>query len=173
MHDIYIARQPIYDAKLKVVAYELLFRSGKTINEADFLDGNSATTNVIINAITEIGMDQLVGKHPAFINLTYDCLINEGAIPDLQNQLVLEVLEDVEVTGELVAAVKKLSDSDYMIALDDFIYHEKMLPLIEIADIIKIDILQLDEQGLRDHVKKLKQFNCPFACRKSRNTRRV
>ena len=33
MDDIYIARQPIYDAQLKVVAYELLFRSGKTIND--------------------------------------------------------------------------------------------------------------------------------------------
>ena len=98
MDDIYIARQPIYDTKLKVVAYELLFRSGKTINEADFLDGDSATTNVIINAITEIGMDQLVGPHRAIINLTRNHILQmaEQPMAELKNRLVLEILEDIK-----------------------------------------------------------------------------
>lgn len=161
MHNIFIGRQAIYDKELKVSAYELLSRSNADHNEA-FVgehNANHATTIVMLNALTEIGLQQLVGDRPAFINLTYDFLIGECAIPDLRNQLVLEILEDVEVTDDLVAAVKKLSDSGYMIALDDFIYHDKMLPLVEIADIIKIDILQLDETGLREHVKKLRQFN--------------
>lgn len=161
MDNVFIGRQAIYDKQLKVSAYELLSRSNSEQNESFVGDHNAnlATTNVMLNALTEIGLQQLVGNHPAFINLTYDFLIGECAIPDLRNQLVLEVLEDVEVTDDLVMAVKKLSDSGYMIALDDFIYHDEMLPLVEIADIIKIDILLLDEQGLRDHVKKLRQFN--------------
>ena len=161
MQNIFIGRQAIYDKQLKVSAYELLSRSNSEHNEA-FVgehNANHATTIVMLNALTEIGLQQLVGDHPAFINLTYDFLIGECAIPDLRSQLVLEILEDVEVTDELVSAVQKLSDSGYMIALDDFIYHDKMLPLVEIADIIKIDILQLDEQGIRDHVKKLREFN--------------
>lgn len=161
MQNIFIGRQAIYDKKLKVSAYELLSRSNSEHNES-FVgehNGNLATTIVMLNALTEIGLEQLVGNHPAFINLTYDFLTGECKIPDLRNQLVLEILEDVEVTEELVASVKKLSDSGYMIALDDFIYHDKMLPLVEIADIIKIDILQLDEQGLRDHVKKLRVYD--------------
>ena len=161
MNNIFIGRQAIYDKHLKVSAYELLSRSNSEYNEAFVGEHNAnlATTIVMLNALTEIGLQQLVGKHPAFINLTYDFLISEDAFPDLHNQLVLEILEDVAVTDELVTAVKKLSDSGYMIALDDFIYHDKMLPLVEIADIIKIDILQLDEQGIRDHVKKLQQYN--------------
>ncbi|MDH5395326.1 MAG: HDOD domain-containing protein [Gammaproteobacteria bacterium] len=161
MKDIFIGRQAIYDKQLKVSAYELLSRSNSDHNEA-FVgehNANQATTIVMLNALTEIGLEQLVGSHPAFINLTYDFLVGDHKIPDLRNQLVLEILEDVEVTDELVAAVKKLSDSGYMIALDDFIYHEKMLPLVELADIIKIDILQLDEQGLREHVSKLRQYD--------------
>ena len=161
MHNIFIGRQAIYDKDLKVSAYELLSRSNAEHNEA-FVgehNANHATTIVMLNALTEIGLDQLVGKHPAFINLTYDFLIGDCKIPDLRSQLVLEILEDVEVTDELVTSVKRLSDSGYMIALDDFIYHDKMLPLVEIADIIKIDILQLDEQGLREHVKKLREYD--------------
>ncbi|MCK4865360.1 MAG: HDOD domain-containing protein, partial [Gammaproteobacteria bacterium] len=122
-------------------------------------NANHATTIVMLNALTEIGLDQLVGNQPAFINFTYDFLVGEFKIPNLPNQLVLEILEDIKVTDELVTAVQKLSDSGYLIALDDFIYHDNMLPLIEIADIIKIDILQLDEQGLREHVKKLRQYD--------------
>jgi len=161
MENIFIGRQAIYDKELKVSAYELLSRSNAEHNQA-FVgehNANHATTIVMLNALTEIGLEQLVGNHPAFINLTYDFLIGDNKIPDLRSQLVLEILEDVEVTDELVVAVKRLSDSGYMIALDDFIYHEKMLPLVEIADIIKIDILQLDEQGLREHVKKLRQYD--------------
>ena len=80
MDEIYIGRQPIYDAKLSVIAYELLFRSGK-VNEANVVDGDSATTNVIINAITEIGMDQLVGPHKAFINLTHNHILQMADNP--------------------------------------------------------------------------------------------
>lgn len=161
MKNIFIGRQAIYDTQLKVYAYELLSRSNADHNEA-FIgehNANHATTIVMLNALTEIGLQQLVGNHPAFINLTYDFLIGEYKIPDLHSQLVLEILEDVKVTDELVTAVKKLSHSGYTIALDDFIYHKKMLPLVEVADIIKIDILQLSEQDIRDHVKKLEKFN--------------
>ena len=161
MQNIFIGRQAIYDNKLNVYAYELLSRNNEDDNESLVNENNAnhATTIVMLNALTEIGLPQLVGKHPAFINLTYDFLTGENKIPELPNQLVIEVLEDIEITENLISAVKKLSDKGYMIALDDFIYHEKKLPLVEIADIIKIDILQLDENDLREHVKKLRPYN--------------
>ncbi len=168
MENIFIGRQPIYDKQLNVFAYELLSRSNPKHNAA-FVgkhNANHATTLVMLNALTEMGLHQLVGQHPAFINLTYDFLISENKIPDLHTQLVLEILEDVEVTDELVHSVKKLSDSGYMIALDDFIYHEKMLPLVKMADIIKIDILQLNEKDLREHVKLLQPYNVKILAEK-------
>ena len=120
----------------------------------------------MLNAVTEIGLQDLVGNHPAFINLTYDLLTGKVKIPDLHNQVVLEILEDIEVTDELITAVKNLSDSGYMIALDDFVFHETKLPLINIADIIKIDILQLEEQDVREHVKILRQYDVQLLAEK-------
>ena len=168
MENVFIGRQTIYDKNLNVFGYELLSRSNAEHNKA-FVgehNANQATTLVMLNALTEIGLQQIVGDHPAFIKLTYDFLIGKCPIPDLHSHIVLEILEDVEVNDELVTAVKKLSDNGYKIALDDFIYHDKMLPLIEIADIIKIDILQLDEANLRELVKKLKQFNVELLAEK-------
>jgi len=163
MDDIYIGRQAIYDKQLNVFAYGLLSHSNTEHNEA-FVDEHNV--NVMLNTLNEIGLQQLVGNHPAFIKLSYDFLIAKNKIPDLHTQLDLEILENVEVTDELVSSVKKLSDDGYMIALDDFIYHEKMLPLVKIADIIKIDILQLNEQSLCEHVKKLRQYDVKLLAKK-------
>ena len=156
MDDIYIARQPIYDAQLKVIAYELLFRSGKT-NEANVIDGDSATTNVIINAITEIGMDQLVGPHRAFINLTRNHILQmaEQPMPELKDRLVLEILEDIEAEEVIVEAVSKLVKDGFTIALDDFIYNDSLQPLVDLSDIIKIDLMALNDEGLEAHAIKL------------------
>lgn len=156
MENIYIARQPIYDSKLNVIAYELLFRANIQ-NEANVIDGESATTNVIINALTEIGIDQLVGPHLAFINLTRSHIItfSELPLPEMKSKLVLEVLEDVQAEETIVKAVTKLSNEGYTIALDDFIYNESLQPLVNIADIIKIDLMAINAQQLQEHVKIL------------------
>ncbi len=156
MDDIYIGRQPIYDAKLKVIAYELLFRSGQ-INEANVIDGDCATTNVIINAITEIGLDQLVGQHRAFINLTRNHVLQmaEQPMPEMRDRLVLEILEDIEAENVIVDAITKLAKDGFTIALDDFIYSESLQPLVDISDIIKIDLMALDHKGLEAHAIKL------------------
>lgn len=156
MDDIFIARQPIYNAELRVIAYELLFRSGKE-NAANVFDGDSATTNVIINAITEIGMDELVGPHLGFINLTRNHILQMAAqpLPEMKDRLVLEILEDIEAEDEIVEAVKKLEKDGFIIALDDFIYNDSLQPLVDISDIIKIDLMALDEENLAAHMIKL------------------
>jgi len=157
MDDIYIGRQPIYDANLRVIAYELLFRSGKVSNEANVVDGDSATTDVIINAITEIGMDQLVGPHKAFINLTHNHILQmaEQPLPELKERLVLEILEDIEAEDEIIEAVTKLANEGFTIALDDFIYNESLQPLVDISKIIKIDLMALTVEELGQQVTKL------------------
>ena len=72
---VFIGRQPIFDAKLNVVGYELLFRPGN-VDAFDGTDGNKATSQVINNALMEIGLDDIIGENLAYINFTKDLLIN-------------------------------------------------------------------------------------------------
>ncbi len=155
MEDTYIGRQPIFDKNLKVYAYELLFRSGE-VNDANVVDGDSATSNVFINALTEIGMEKLVGNHKAFINLTHNHIIgmSELPLPEMKDRLVLEILEDVKADEKIVAAVNELVNDGYTIALDDFIYHESLQPLVDMSDIIKIDLMAISKDELGDYVGK-------------------
>lgn len=156
--NIYIARQPILDKDLKVQAYELLYREGSN-NNASFSDGDSATSQVIVNAFMEIGFNQLIDNKIGFINLTSGFLTKQFPIPFPKDKIVLEILEDIPVTTELLAAAKILVSQGYVLALDDFEYDKLKDPLIELCQIIKIDILETKLENVPKLVKTLRPFN--------------
>ena len=137
-------------------AYELLFRAASD-NSAKFTDGDQATSDVIVNTFLEIGLDNIVGDRLAFINLTRAFFVGEHTISLPRDRVVLELLEDIEADEEVVSSVKRLSEQGYNIALDDFIYHESLQPLVQLADIVKIDIMAMDRDEIREHVKALRQ----------------
>ncbi len=155
MSDFFIARQPIYDRKLYVYAYELLYRSSEN-NYADVVDGDDATSQVLINALMEVGLPELVGQSLAFINLTERYIV-EGLPPSLaEDNLVLEVLEDIKPTEAVITGLKKLKAAGHVIVLDDFICDNSKRALVELADIIKFDLFTLPGGTLTEQVKKLR-----------------
>jgi EAL and modified HD-GYP domain-containing signal transduction protein len=165
MRDIFVGRQPIYTRQLDVFAYELLFRNGEG-NQARVTNGSQATTQVILNSFVEIGLDTVVGQKRAFINLTRDFFLQDYSSVFPVERVVLEVLEDIPVDDALIAAVRRLSAQGYTIALDDFIYHERLRPLIEVADIIKVDVLALDREAVREHCAVLRPYNVQLVAEK-------
>lgn len=158
MKNAFIGRQPIFDQDKTVYAYELLFRNGNE-NKASVTDGNQASSQIMLNTLTEFGLDSIVGKHRAFINLTQELLTDELIRLLPCERVVLEVLEDVTVDESLLNAVRELSKLGYLIALDDFIYSEKSRPLVEIADIIKLDVLAMKNHEIEEHIRSLQPFN--------------
>jgi EAL and modified HD-GYP domain-containing signal transduction protein len=158
MSDIFIARQPIFDRDMQVYAYELLFRASEDAAlSADVEDGDSATSNVIINTFVNIGLEKIVGEHRAFINLTRLFLSNPDLIMLPPEQLVLEVLEDIEPGEALLSGLRSIRERGYRLALDDFVYDERFEPMIELADIIKIDVLGMSPQEIESLAVRLKR----------------
>lgn len=138
--DILIARQPIFDFNQRLFAYELLFRGINGHNNTNF-EGNRATTSLLSATFLTEGIDRISGFKPCFINFTTELLLKNIPASFPKEKIVIEVLEDVKATPEIVAACRTFSQQGYMIALDDFVYDRKLEPLIELADIIKIDII--------------------------------
>jgi len=165
MPDLYIARQPIYDNKLELFAYELLYRNNET-NAAPLNIGDQATYTVLINALTEIGLEELVGKHYAFINLTRGFLVGDNTMPFSGRQVVLEVLEDIPPDEDVINGVKRIAAEDHMIALDDFIYDDSMIELIKLCDIIKVDIMQFNLGELEHQVEILREYDVKLLAEK-------
>ena len=136
--EVYVARQPIFDRRMKVYAYELLFRVGKE-NAFVETDGDKATSSVITNSFLVIGLDAVTRGRKAFINFTRNLLLDETATVLPKDQIVVEILEDIAPDKGIISACRKLKDLGYILALDDFVFDKKFVPLIKVADIIKVD----------------------------------
>ncbi|MFF5289762.1 EAL and HDOD domain-containing protein [Paractinoplanes globisporus] len=135
-----MARQPIFDRDGDVVAYELLFRGSMDAIDAQRRD-SFATSQVIVNAFTEFGLDEVAGDRTCFINMTREFLVGDLPLPFGPDHVVLEVLETVTADDELVEGVTALAAAGYRIALDDFVWgagHERLIPL---ASYVKLDLL--------------------------------
>lgn len=143
----FIARQPIFDRNGKVYAYELLFRSGLH-NYFDCDDQDHAAASVIANSSLLFGLNEMTSHSKAFINCTRKVLLDDYITVLPKEQAVVEILEHVEPDQDIVTACRRLKDQGYTLALDDFVYHKNYEPLLELADIIKVDFLlsDLDEQ---------------------------
>lgn len=153
---IFLARQPIYDSRLNVFAYELLYRN-KVSDQAEVVDGNRATSDVIISALMDIGLEDIVGSRLAFINMTRDFLIGGLPLPQIQEQIVLEVLENEVPDDDLQTGLEDLAKKGYRIALNDFIYTPKFDRLLEIAQFVKLDVSILSDEDLKTHVESLQK----------------
>lgn len=157
VHDYYIGRQPIFNKRQEVVGYELLYRQ-RDGSWANVVDGDQATSHVIMHSFWELGMSKVVGDHKAFINVTRGFLLNKDLLPPPSPQLVIEILEDIMIDDAVTAAVREIKDCGYIIALDDFVYHEDLQPLIEMADIIKLDVQELGCERIEEHLHLLKRY---------------
>jgi c-di-GMP phosphodiesterase len=152
----HIGRQGIYDRRQEKFAYELLFRSCET-DHAIILDDDLATTQVILNAFAEIGLDQIVGGHKAFINLTQKFIQGLIPIPFETSRVVLEIPETLELTLQNIAGIRRLRGEGYSLALDD-VDSYAFMPLIELVDYVKIDLVTTPRARLGELVQAFKCY---------------
>jgi EAL and modified HD-GYP domain-containing signal transduction protein len=137
MSDIYVARQPIFNSRMKLFGYELLYRRS-TKNEYDGASDDQATASIITDAFF-MGFEELIDGTRGFINFSQNLLLSGAALLLPSEKLVIEIVERTEITPMFVAACRRLKQLGYKLALDNFIDDEAYRPLVELADIIKVD----------------------------------
>jgi len=158
--EILIGRQAILDRQNKTFGYELLYRESISKNESKTdLDGNTATSRVIVNAFLNLGIDKLAKKGRVFINFTRDLIIDRVWEMLPKEKVIIEVLEDVVAEEEILKSLYDAKKRGYKIALDDFVFSEHLEELVKLADIIKVDFLELSKDEIIEEVRKYKKFN--------------
>jgi EAL and modified HD-GYP domain-containing signal transduction protein len=134
----FVARQPILTADEKVFGYELLFRDGiEDFFQSSDLDAASRSA---VSTSMLLGFDVLCEGHLAFVNCTRNILLKDYITLLPSSQTVVEVLETVPADALVVAACRRLKESGYLIALDDFAVDDPRETLTDLADIIKVDL---------------------------------
>ncbi len=156
--DVYVARQPIFDRTMKLFGYELLYRKSNN-NFYEGVDDDEATMNLITNSFLVFNFDQLISQTWGFINFSANFLMSDMVYLLPEKQVVIEILERVEVTEEVIEACRSLKAKGYMLALDDFIIDERLqtyLPLIELVDIIKIEYPAMNVPLTRKFIRRFR-----------------
>ncbi|MEN9868023.1 MAG: hypothetical protein RL748_3613 [Pseudomonadota bacterium] len=160
VRDFFLGRQPILNREQNLFAYELLFRSART-GAVTVEDDLSATAAVIAHA-AELGMDHVIGDRVGFINVDAAVLLSDIVQVLNPKKVVLEILETVKATPELLARIVRLQELGYRFALDDVIHNtedvQQFLPLVEIVkiDIMNMPSAQLSQLSLRFRIEKKK-----------------
>jgi EAL and modified HD-GYP domain-containing signal transduction protein len=133
----FVARQPIFDREQNVFGYEILFRNG--VEDFFNADPEMAARSTLDSSLL-YGINTLCDNRRAFVNCTREVLFKDLITLLPPSQTVAEILETVEPEDRVIAACKRLKGAGYLIALDDFAPNDPRIPLVEYADILKVDI---------------------------------
>ena len=144
---VHVGRQPVYNREGALAGYELLFRAWAGAQVASASDA-FATSQVLVSAFAEFGLDRLVGGRLCFVNVTREFLVGELPLPFPPDRVVLEVLGREPVDDAVVAGVAGLVESGYAVALDDFVFTNASARLLRLASYVKINIAGVSPQVL-------------------------
>jgi EAL and modified HD-GYP domain-containing signal transduction protein len=154
----FVARQPIFDRERRLVGYELLYRAHQgAATSAGGASPVQMSSSTLVHGVLDIGLDQLTGPVPAWVNVPRDMLLSEALDVLPPKRVVLEILETVTPDAEVVAACQRLAAKGFTLALDDFVGGEEWEPLVRLAKIVKFDVLPLDEAALKPQIARVRR----------------
>ncbi|HZQ61356.1 MAG TPA: EAL domain-containing protein [Casimicrobiaceae bacterium] len=166
LENIYVARQPIVNAANELTGFELLFRSTED-NAANIADSIDATSTVIANVFTEIGISEVLGEHDGYLNVDTEFLFSEliEALPP--KRIVLELMETKSLEGATLQRLRDLRGRGYRVALSDFVGNfDDLGELMSAVDVVKLDMLAIDEILLPEVVGMLRPLSKQLVAQK-------
>ena len=154
LNDLMMAQQPIFDSNKNLFGYELLFRSSCE-DMANVIDGESATSQVLVNLCIGITELEAQMRTPYFVNITRELLMSDAFFPIEPKLVFIEILENQQITPDFVAAVARWHKVGYQFVLDDYHFDPSYAPLFPYIKMIKIDVLMTDPHQYKTHIQAL------------------
>lgn len=157
---IFVGRQPILDRNGQVFGYELLYRNSEK-NVFPDVDPEKATIQLLVNTFLSIGIDRVVGKSLSFINFTGELLTKDLFTSLHPECVVIEILEDVEITPSLITRIRQLKREGFRLALDDFVMQEQYAihtELFHLIDFVKVDYMAVEKNERKNIEKFIKSY---------------
>jgi c-di-GMP-related signal transduction protein len=159
---VHVGRQPILDKHGRLYGYELLFRgTGQSVTSGITGPGSeadAATTSTIVSAFSEFGA-QLLGGGLGFVNLTRTFIVGDLPVPFEPEAAVLELLETIEIDDAVVNGARERAAEGYLLAMDDFVWTPDAVPLLEMAEIVKLDVLEPSWEEVLETVERCRPYN--------------
>jgi EAL and modified HD-GYP domain-containing signal transduction protein len=158
MPNAFIARQPIFNDKLDVLGYELLFRGRGYAADAPIETSERATATVVLNSLTELELKRIVGKKTAWVNVSREFVLGGLAQAIPPRVAGLEISEHELLDDEMIAALRELKRGGYRLALDDFQCRPGFEPVLGLFDVVKLNMRDLGRERLHETVERLRPY---------------
>ncbi len=152
----FIARQPIFNHKLDVVGYELLFRGRGYAAGAQIDDAEQATATVVLNTLTELDMNRIVAGKTAWFNVSREFVLDDLILAVPPTVVGLEIPETEQFDDEMIDALRELKSAGYRLALDDFRWRDGSEAVLDLFDVVKLGMPELGRQQMRELVARLR-----------------
>jgi EAL and modified HD-GYP domain-containing signal transduction protein len=145
--EVAVVRHPVADARHVVVGYELRF--GGSIDLGDPSMDAKATSALLVDAFGDIGLETLAGRHPAWVTIARNFLVEIGPPPVRPDRAVLQI-KAYQARDDLLTILQQLARSGYTIALDEYDGQSGggVEELMTLCSIVKLDVSQIDPAEL-------------------------
>ncbi|WP_029894302.1 EAL and HDOD domain-containing protein [Desulfohalovibrio reitneri] len=167
---VFVARQPIFDLDERIWGYELLYRHCGDAVAAQLPDPDTATARVIADGF-DAALPSIAAGRKVLINFTERMLLEGAAYALPKEHYVVEILEDVPPTPDILTALEELQKTGYAVALDDYTGQESAHPLLPYADLIKVDVLGLSTEEIGRLAGRLAPYGRPLLAEKVEDAR--
>ncbi|MEO1765871.1 EAL and HDOD domain-containing protein [Thiobacter aerophilum] len=155
--EVFVGRQAIVDGQQRIIGYELLFRDQAHATQAEITNDLLAGTRVLVNTLNNMGTEWLFGDRIAFLNVSNPMLESEFLELLPARRVVLEILEDVAPTPELLPRLNDLRAQGFALALDDYDGNPDLDFLLPLVSYVKIDVLATPAERLPDLVASVRR----------------
>lgn len=154
----FLGRQPILDRTQQIMGFELLFRSAESLHAANILDVQAASASVIVNALAQFGIQDVLGRYKGFFNVTREVLMSDAVELLPKDRVVIELLESIVADQEVLERCRALKALGFSLALDDHVYSHSFHDIYSLVDIVKLDVLETTAEELPGMVETLRKW---------------
>ncbi|WP_143871417.1 EAL and HDOD domain-containing protein [Catenovulum sediminis] len=150
----YVARQAILDVEQEICGYELLFRDSFENTFPDICP-DKATSQILSGNHLTGGLEKITDGKCVFINFYEDTLIHRFPTSLDPKNVVIEILESVSVSEELLDSCRALKKMGYSLALDDHDFDPKWDIFLPYIDMIKVDVRQFNIIQISKYIRRI------------------
>lgn len=161
---VLLARQPLYDASQRCVAYEVFFRTEFNMSAA-CVGGDIATRQVLINYFAGVSShvgaenEAPVERLQVFLNVDATFLLAQECLPVAPELLVIELTDVQGCSDGLLQAIARWKQAGFRFALDGFAFQPGLESLLARMDFVKVDVRSLGLLALEN--ARLEQWDFP------------
>jgi EAL and modified HD-GYP domain-containing signal transduction protein len=161
MKNVYLGREPIIDSQANLSAYELLYRNAQ--KKSDVNGNRHASASVINSVLNKFGKRTILGTRRGFIRVDEKFLLNDIILSVPSEFFVFALLPTVPMSERIVERVQQLSESGYVLALNDMPLNEESIEKYSIIfnelSYVKINIESEVSTLLKDMITKIQLNN--------------